>query len=100
MPFTEQELQNYEFYQNLKQERNDRYEKFYEEAKSESDSTTRNHLLVKSYKEGYNRKYPIKTTLIKDKFLPGYMLPSYRLLDFFLRCFCRIIRLPRLKVRL
>ena len=47
MPFTEQELQNYEFYQNLKQERNDRYEKFYEEAKSESDSTTRNHLLVK-----------------------------------------------------
>jgi hypothetical protein len=47
MPFTEQELQNYQFYLQLKEERDKKYQDFYEEAISESDSTTRNHLLVK-----------------------------------------------------
>ena len=47
MPFTEQELQDYQFYLQLKQERDARYQDFYDEAKSESDSDTRNHLLVK-----------------------------------------------------
>ena len=47
MPFTEQELQNYQFYLQLKEERDTRYEEFLNEAISESDSTTRNHLLVK-----------------------------------------------------
>ena len=47
MPFTEQELQNYQFYLQLKEERDTRYEDFYTEAISESDSDTRNHLLVK-----------------------------------------------------
>ena len=47
MPFTEQELQDYQFYLQLKEERDKRYEDFYTEAISESDSTTRNHLLVK-----------------------------------------------------
>ena len=48
MPFTEQELQNYQFYLQLKEERDKKYQDFYEEAISESDSTTRNHLLVKT----------------------------------------------------
>ena len=47
MPFTEQELQEYQFYLQLKEERDARYEDFYTEAISESDSDTRNHLLVK-----------------------------------------------------
>ena len=47
MPFTEQELQDYQFYLQLKEERDKRYEDFYTEAISESDSDTRNHLLVK-----------------------------------------------------
>jgi hypothetical protein len=47
MPFTEQELQNYQFYLQLEEERDKKYQDFYEEAISESDSTTRNHLLVK-----------------------------------------------------
>ena len=47
MPFTEQELQDYQFYLQLKEERDTRYEDFYAQALSESDSDTRNHLLVK-----------------------------------------------------
>ena len=47
MPFTEQELQNYQFYLQLEEERDKKYQDFYDEVKNESDSTTRNHLLVK-----------------------------------------------------
>ena len=47
MPFTEQELQNYQFYLQLEEERDKKYQDFYDEAIKESDSTTRNHLLVK-----------------------------------------------------
>ena len=47
MPFTEQELQDYQFYLQLKQERDARYQDFYDNARAESDSDTRNHLLVK-----------------------------------------------------
>lgn len=46
MPFTEQELQNYQFYLNLVEERNTRYEEFYEQALAQSTSDTRNHLVV------------------------------------------------------
>ena len=47
MPFTEQELQNYQFYLQLEEERDKKYQDFYDEVKNESDFTTRNHLLVK-----------------------------------------------------